>query len=467
MAVIDWARSMFGNAPATINPAPVSLASLMWREMLSVEEKRRLDAMNTAWDVYQGTLRQPLTVKPNGPNDNVTVNYARVIVDKAVSFLFGQDIQFELIVGEETPAESWLAAAWRANRKMHLLQRVGVNGAVCGHVFLKIIQPQPGGYPRLVNLPPEYVAVSTAGDDIDSVWRYVIQFGAEARDGAHVVLRQTISKNDAGRWEIADEESRGGGPFVLVQSSLWPYDWPPIVDCQNLPAANDYYGIPDLTQDAIALIDAYNFVRSNIQRILRFHAHPRTVGTGFVAQELRMDADGTVILPSADAKMYTLEMTSDLGGSMQQAKEIEDALLQLTRTPPISLARTDGLGQLSGVALRILYGPIIEKTEAKRLTYGDLLVEVNRRLLEMGGYGADNITALRWPNMLPVNRVEEMQAALMAIQAGASKDTILSELGYDAAQEAEKRAAEGADLGEQLLTAFDRGDNAERTRRRD
>lgn len=462
MAVIDWARSMFGNAPAAVSAASPSLSSLMWREMLSIEERRRLDAMNQAWDVYLGNLRQPLAVKPNGPNDNVAINYGRIIVDKTVSFLFGQELQFEISTGETTPAETWLDNVWKVNRKAQLLQKVAVNGAVCGHAFVKVVLPAGGGAPRLINLPPEYVAVFTDSDDIDSVWRYLIQFGAEARDGSQMVKRQTISRDEAGRWEVVDEESRNGGRFEVTQGTVWPYDWPPIIDCQNLPAANDYYGLPDLTGDVVNVVDAYNFVRSNIQRILRFHAHPRTVGTGFMATELKMDVDGTVILPSADAKMYTLEMTSDLTGSMQQAQELETTILQLTRTPPVTLARVDGVGQLSGVALRILYGPMLEKTETKRLTYGGMIVELNRRLLEVGGYGAENETMLRWPDMLPANRLEELQGALLAEQIGVSKDTLIGELGYNAAQEKEKKAAEGADLGGQLLTAFDRGENAER-----
>lgn len=461
MTIVDFARSLFGNAPVAFAGSAPSLADVMWRSALNFEEQRRLDAYNKAWDVYQGNLKQPLVVKPDGPNDNVTINYGRIIVDKSVSFLFGQEPQFELSEGAETPAEAWLTEVWRANRKTQLLQKMAVNGGVCGHVFLKVAPASRGGKPRIINLPPEYVAVSTDGDDIDHVWRYVIQFGAEGRDGSQLVYRQTTALTDAGRWEIVDEESRNGGVFLETQRMLWPWEWPPIVDCQNLPAANDYYGLPDLATDVIGLIDAYNFVRSNIQRILRYHAHPRTVGTGFVANQLKMDVDGTVVLPAADAKLYTLEMTSDLSGSMQQAQELEAAILQLTRTPPVSLAKVEGLGQLSGVALRILYGPMLEKTESKRLTYGDMLIELNRRLWEMGGFGGENIMTIRWPNMLPANRLEELQAAVLAEQVGVSKDTIVSELGYDAAQEAEKKSKEAKSLGDQLLTVFDRGENAQ------
>ena len=107
MTIVDFARSLFGNAPVAFAGSAPSLADVMWRSALNFEEQRRLDAYNKAWDVYQGNLKQPLVVKPDGPNDNVTINYGRIIVDKSVSFLFGQEPQFELSEGAETPAEAW------------------------------------------------------------------------------------------------------------------------------------------------------------------------------------------------------------------------------------------------------------------------------------------------------------------------------------------------------------------------
>jgi hypothetical protein len=119
--------------------------------------------------------------------------------------------------------------------------------------------------------------------------------------------------------------------------------------------------------------------------------------------------------------------------------------------------KLEGTGALSGVALRILYGPLEEKTQSKRLTYGEMLIELCRRLLEMGGFGSENIVTIEWPAIVPANEVEEREVAIMDEQLGASKDTLLTRLGYDADEEKEKRDAQGADMADQLLTAFDRG----------
>lgn len=457
MAIVDTMRNFFGGAPATLAMNGPSLAALMWRQALSDAERKRIDRYNAAWDVYLGRLKQPLVVKPNAPDDNVTVNYGRIVVDKGAAFLFGQEPIFELSEGETTPTEEWLADVWRRNRKQILLQKAAVNGAVCGHVFLKLQPARPGALPRILNLPPEYVAVDTDTDDIDQVWRYVIQYGAEGRGGEQLVVRQTIERDDGERWVVVDEVSRNGRAFEMQQEVIWPYDWPPIVDCQNLPAANDYYGVPDLTEDAVSLINAYNFVRSNTQRIIRYHAHPKTIAKGLQAQDLRMEADGTLILPDPTSDIFNLEMTTDLAGSLQQARELEDAILQLTRTPHVALAKVDGIGNLSGVALRILYGPLVEKTRSKQETYGELLVELNRRLLEMGGYGAENLTEIRWPNILPTNEKEQLETALLRHDVGVSRDTILSELGYDAEKERDKREMERETMLDSMQGAMSTG----------
>lgn len=117
-------------------------------EIAALEEIARARRFKTAWEAYYGQHPKPLKVKSGQPDDNVIVNFARVVVDKGVSFLFGQDVGFELDETDTTPAEEWLAGCWKANRKSTLLQKLALNGAVCGHAFVKIVPGNP--YPRIV-----------------------------------------------------------------------------------------------------------------------------------------------------------------------------------------------------------------------------------------------------------------------------------------------------------------------------
>jgi hypothetical protein len=68
-------------------------------------------------------------------------------------------------------------------------------------------------------------------------------------------------------------------------------------------------------------------------------------------------------------------------------------------------------------------------------------VEINRRMLELGGFGPDSITEIHWPELLPSDPMAERQALQIDAALGVSTDTILTKLGYDADLEREKKQA--------------------------
>jgi hypothetical protein len=369
-----------------------------------------------------------------------------------VSFLFGQDVSFELVEGERTEAEEWLDACWAANRKLTLLQKLALSGAVAGHAFLKIILEPGRTDPRLVVLDPATVVVTVAPDDHERVLSYRIQFPTiDAETGRPVVLRQTIVA-DGTRWVIRDEKAFSGDRWQVVAETAWPYEFAPIIDCQNLPNPHDYWGVSDLEEDVLRLNDAINFLLSNLVRIVRYHAHPKTWGRGFRAEQLDLSVDETIVLPSPDAELRNLEMQSDLGSSIQLYLRLREAFHEIARVPEIATGRVEGVGSLSGVALQILYQPLVEKTQTKRRLYGDLLVETNRRLLAIGGFGDDLMTTLHWPELIPGDPEAEAKTLVLWQQLGVSQDTILRRLGLDPATEREKR---DMSAGEATVRAID------------
>ncbi len=52
--------------------------------------------------------------------------------------------------------------------------------------------------------------------------------------------------------------------WETVSDVRWPYAFAPIVDCQNLPAPNEYWGVSDIEDDLIEITDASNFIMSNL-----------------------------------------------------------------------------------------------------------------------------------------------------------------------------------------------------------
>jgi hypothetical protein len=424
--------------------------------LLGQDEQSRVEVIRKRWEAYYGKTPAILKVSPGQIDDNVRLNYARMIVDKGVSFLFGQEIEFEIDETAETSAEEWLDAVWRANRKMSLLQSATLIGGVTGHTFLKIVTNEP--YPRLVPIDSETMTVNLAPDDYQTVLSYQISYiSQDSKTKKPIGVRQIIER-DGQWWKITDQV--GDTERLIwstVNETVWPYVFSPIVDCQNLPAPGEFWGCSDLEDDVLEIIRAINFIASNTARIIRFHAHPKTWGRGFAAKDLRIGVDETIILPGANAELRNLEMQSDLASSLTYLDRLRQALHEISRVPEVAMGNLERAGSLSGVALQILYQPLLEKTGTKRLLYGDMLVELNRRLLAIGGFGDDNYTVIHWPELLPADPMQERQAALIDQQLGVSKDTILQKLGYDPDLESQKNQASSDQLGENLLTAFDKG----------
>ncbi|MDW8006442.1 MAG: phage portal protein [Thermomicrobium sp.] len=413
-------------------------------------------AIERRWRLYHGDHRRQLRVKPGQPDDNVVVNFARVVVDKGVAFLFGSEPRFELDELHDTEAEAWLERVWAQNRKLLLLQQMALSGAIAGHVFVKIVRGQP--IPRLVLLDPATVWVQTRPDDYDAVEVFRIQFPfVDPADGRSYVYREVIGRDGAG-WAIVAQRSRTGShAWETLAEESWPYPWPPVAHTQNLPNPHAFWGVSDLEEDVIRLNDAINFLLSNLLRIVRYHAHPRTWGRGFTAAQLNVGIDETIVLPSEHAELRNLEMQSDLGSSIALYQRLREALHEITRIPEVATGKVENLGSLSGVALAILYQPLLEKTQTKRLTYGTLLEQLNQRLLELGGFGADQPVTIHWPPLLPSDFRADAETGLVLQQLGVSQDTILQRLGFDPEIERQKREYSSADVAERLLEAFDHG----------
>lgn len=420
-------------------------------------EQEREERIQDAWARYHGVWRgpgdrygwpRPLRITGTDPQggDNTLFNLAKLAVDKSVSVLFGVDLDFEVDAAAELPEEAWLRECLDANGRMALLHRLGVSGAVCGQAFLKLRQADPTighSFPRVILWDPACVAVRWDPADYERVISYTYRWqGVEPRTARPVAYRQRVEALDGGRWRIVDERSIGSSVrYEQVAEELWPWSWSPVLTCQNLPCPHEWWGQSDLEQDVLRVGEALNFTASNLARILRVHAHPRTWGAGFHGEQLDISVDRIAILP-AGAELHNLEMTSDLSSTLEYLRLIREMHHELTRIPEVASGRLERTGQLSGVALRILYAPLIELTETKRLMYGGLLRELGRRLLEMGGYGPDRAVEPQWPEIVPADPAGEAQTALMHHQLGVSRDTLLSRLGFDPLVEAEKRTGE-------------------------
>lgn len=449
---------------------PQSLAQAPTPQV-DLDRKRQ---MKDAWKSYRGEFDDPLKLDSDGLNDNVISNRCAPIVDKGVSFLFGQPIKIEAT--EETPTTSseiqdYLDGFWGDDDdKMTLLSLIAFNGGVCGQAFVKLIPAQGQmKYPRMVPLDPMLVRMVTPPDDCNLILAYIIEYPGPNDTQCRQIIARVDPDGLAGiadnydlddTWTITNYQKRGmatGGGLSnqwtqVGKTEEWPYPFAPVFTNQNLPNPNEPWGIPDLTPDLIRQNKVLNFIQSNTSRIIKYYAHPTTWAKGIGdSGQIDRAPGGLVILKSMDGEMGNLEMSSDLSSSLNFASTIRSDMDEQSRVPAVALGRQADLpkGNLPGITVKLMFQPLLEKSTMKRRTYGKPIRELSRAALVLAGLiplerYEDYPIDIHWPQMLPADDLAAAQYAQILQQLNASQDTIFAGLGLDAEDEAEKRASEDA-----------------------
>lgn len=432
------------------------------------------------YDYFRGKHKKPLKVKPLQADDNLTINLTGLVVDRNVSLLFGKGVEFDLEGEEESAEQDYIDAVWKVNKKSILLHDLAEFGGIFGTCFVKLLpeaaEVEGESVPRIIALDPALLEIETDPEDKDRVIAYEIEYGYMVGDEKILRRERTEMAAFPGEapaegepapmvvsWVIRRyERSRlTGSKWQLVDETIWPYPFPPIHHWKNLPAAGSCYGRSDLSEDVIALQDGVNFVASNINKILRYHAHPKTWGRGFGAHsKASWGADEMITLPDAEGMIQNLEMVSDLASSAGFLQFLRQALFDISRTVDIS-SMVDKLGALTNFGLRVLFNDSLDKLGTKRELYGDALVEINRRLLVMAEAGEDG-GSVKWPEALPIDGLNQAQEVTADLAAGiVDKQTAATKRGYDwtvVSERLQEQQATGDNVGAAILRAFGRGE---------
>jgi hypothetical protein len=422
-------------------------------------ERMRLEIGAKALRYYDGLEPDKiLTVKPGGPDDNIAVNYAETIVDKGVSFLFGEELGIEIGSESDTSGEAALEEVWPMDARSVDLVDLGTNGAIFGHAWLKIALSE--GKPEIYVLDSQNMSAEWDKKNYKRVNLYRNQYNTTDEDGRPIVWREDTIRN-GNQWQIVESYSTPDKTgWIEVSRVDWPYEFAPVFECKNLPKPNEFYGRADLSRFVLALIFYIARVDSLINKIIRAHASPKPVAKGLKSQDLKIGTDDILFLPNLDQQIELLEMSGDLRGAMDFRKLLREGLSEVSHVPEVATGKLDSIGQLSGLALKILYGPLLDQTIKKRRLYGKLVKDVVSALLVIGGKGAQPVT-LRWHDPMPSDETATLNNALVKKQIGVSSDTLLQELGYDPDEEKVKRQADIEETMAAAERAFNRGNQGD------
>ncbi|TXH08576.1 MAG: phage portal protein [Spirochaetes bacterium] len=452
------------------------------------EPSTRQQRFATARAVYEGDMSAPLVDADGNPNrlDNVIVPAARNIVDKGVAFLFGDEPMFDVTEAYGEDAQHALMRIWRDSRMPTRLLEIAKHGAIAGQFVFKF-EPDPSdqkdGRHRFVVADPCYldavwdphdtskvllyrfeyptVAPNENGEIIPFVWRQDIEaqrsepdeFGRQITESWVIRNFRAEAPKEHGtgrqRW-LGMGATRRNAKWQQVGGDYpWPFEWAPVFTGQNLISPNSFWGYSDIEDAVTRLNESLNRSASNIAKTIRHHAHPVTIVRGATWPEDHAIGEPVEFdLPPAEIAVENLEMQSDQTAALEYMRELRAELYDAARVPDVSRGKVDNAGQLSGAALRILYGPLLEKTGEKRRTYGDELEAALRCALEYMGFqpldAADPDVKLIWPDPLPKNEKEDAETGEIDRRNGLSQRTYLERRGYDPDTEAENALEEGA-----------------------
>ena len=360
----------------------------------------------------------------NGQNDNIITNHIGVNVNRSVSRLLRGGVEFVLPEGSEKEHE-YIDKVWELNKKQILLIQLGLYGAVFGTAYFKIVPDKINDpvtteqdlFPRLVPLYPDIVRMRTAPDDVDTIIMYRIEWH-NAEDTREIVYREDTVRQEDDTWVVENWIKEGGSAWQLVDSTVWPYDFAPIAHAKNLPSLNTCYGM-DEESDAVNTQNKYNLSMSNTGKVIKHHAHPRTIFKGVGKSQIeKLDdsPDSALVIPNADAEVFNLEMQSDLASSRGFANDLQKNMATIMREIDMSSLEAN-VGNLTNFGIRVLYTDAIDKNDTKRLLYGDMLREVNRRLLVLAGMNQD-AGEVQWGEAMIVSIDEEIAADKLALDMG-------------------------------------------------
>ena len=462
-------RGCRGNA-MTLRTLPHQLppAGAPRADLLTATDQARLRRYAECLDFYNGKQ----WARPRHGRSNLTLNYARAVVDKGVSYLLGRGINFAV------PAEG--CDAERAAAAEALLYRVyeendlepvdiqgAINGAVLGDTIFKVFWEQgpqnrewgfgSGGRVRVVNIDPFTFFPSWAEDDPSELLSVRLIYrlsaaetgrrwgaggnqglGARSREDSSLAPRPNLEQPIpiVEEWTSTEFALLANGQEMVRKPN--PYGFIPFVHIANARPANEFWGVSDL-KDVMPLNRELNERMSDMADVIRFHADPPVVFRGVMEHSDLAVGPGTVWDIPEGADVQLLEWRGQNPAVQEHIERVLRSLHDVAETPKTAFGDSGRL--LSGVALETELQPLIQKTLRKRAWWNAGLRRRNRYILRvaesmgLGSFAPYRSTVI-WPPLLPTDGEAEVRNNVALVAAGLrSRQTAMDRLGEESPEE--------------------------------
>jgi hypothetical protein len=427
------------------------------------ERRKRQAEIDLAFAYYDGQHTPPLKRDADGGDPNVILNLVGQALDDMAEFIGlpelrvpdggqrepGPDGKLALV---PNAAQDTLDAWWETQSFAEFLTDCYLSGFLAGHSFVKLYRTDAEQVEAAL-LDPRMVTVFWDANNVKRALWYRIEWlvTADTRRRQDIVpnalfdpartIPGVVTPALADGWQIIEyEQKKNATGWALVGQDDWPLELGPLVEWKNAQRPHQYYGRSDFRR---RLNDNINFVASNTAKIIKHHAGPQTIVTGGKLPDDDLGPGTVVELDNPDAKVYNLEMQSDLASSLAFLDKLEARFFSEMKVVDLTNIK-DKLGQITNFGVRMLFVKMVNNLERRRSLYGRGVRDISLRALALLGQPVADVTA-DWPEMLPVNRVELLAALEKEKALGLlSKQTASEDLGRDFEQEQERLDEEGA-----------------------
>jgi len=364
----------------TISISPLGLVELADEEF--EVHGPRLNRYSLNWAMYLG---HHTSFRRQAGEPSIILNYYRAITDFIINFTFSKGVQFRSVKATEAIVPSLLERVWEVdNNKATVLWEIGQQGSVSGDCFIKVAYEEgyedssgaihPGRV-RILPLNSSFAFPEFHPHDRERLVRFKLKyrFWGTSLEGTRQVYTYTEILTDDMIEEYINDE--------MIDSRPNPLGVIPVIHIPNIRVSGSPWGLADCNE-MININRTYNEVATDIADIINYHAAPVTVIIGAKASQLEKGANKVWGGLPKDAKVENLEGGGQgLKGAMDFMDRLKKAMHEMTGVPESALGQAMPVSNTSGVALSIMFQPLMNRYHQKIVQYAHGIERVNELVL--------------------------------------------------------------------------------------
>ena len=382
MSFLDFSPPSYraGSSDLTISISPLGLVELADEEF--EVHGPRLNRYSLNWAMYLG---HHWGYRREQGEMQISLNYYRAFIDYIARFTFGQGVKFRSPALTEAIVPNRLERVWEIdNDKERVLLEMAQTGGITGDCFVKIAYEEAWedgigrahpGRVRILPLNPAFAFPEFHPHDRTRLLRFKqkYRFWGTSLEGTRQVFTYTEILTDDIIEEYINDE--------LIDSRPNPLGLIPVVHIPNIPVSGSPWGLSD-AQDIISVNRAYNEISTDVADIINYHASPVTVIVGAKVQNLEKGAKKVWAGLPKDSQVFNLEGGSaGLSGAMEYLDRLKMSMHELMNVPETALGQMQAISNTSGVALSIMFQPLMNRHTQKITQYGAGLEKINELIL--------------------------------------------------------------------------------------